>query len=46
MNDRGEYLPDGMLTLKKSVSLPDVLDLMVVGGGPAGTAAAFHAKEL
>jgi thioredoxin reductase/pSer/pThr/pTyr-binding forkhead associated (FHA) protein/ferredoxin len=26
--------------------LPDVLDLLVVGGGPAGTAAAFRAQEL
>ncbi len=27
-------------------ALPDVLDVLVVGGGPAGTAAAFRAKEL
>ncbi len=26
--------------------LPDVLDLLIVGGGPAGTAAAFRAREL
>ena len=26
--------------------LPDVIDLLVVGGGPAGTAAAFRAQEL
>ena len=24
----------------------EVLDLLIVGGGPAGTAAAFRAKEL
>ncbi len=38
--------PNGMLTLKNPVDLPDVLDLLVVGGGPSGTAAAFRAKEL
>ena len=27
-------------------AVPDVLDMLVVGGGPAGTAAAFRAKEL
>ncbi|MBM2842070.1 MAG: hypothetical protein HW412_2598 [Bacteroidetes bacterium] len=32
--------------LKQPFTLPDVLDVLVVGGGPAGTAAAFHAKEL
>lgn len=26
--------------------LPDVLDMLVVGGGPSGTAAAFRAREL
>jgi thioredoxin reductase/pSer/pThr/pTyr-binding forkhead associated (FHA) protein/ferredoxin len=42
----GETLPDGMVVLNKPGTLPDVLDFLVVGGGPAGTAAAFHAKEL
>ncbi|MGI9625434.1 MAG: FHA domain-containing protein [Longimicrobiales bacterium] len=37
---------DGTLPLETPVDLPDVLDLLVVGGGPAGTAAAFRAKEL
>ncbi len=41
-----EYKSDGSLVLSKPVQLPDVLDLLVVGGGPAGTAAAFRAKEL
>lgn len=41
-----EYQPDGTLKLHTPVSVPEVLDLLVVGGGPAGTAAAFHAKEL
>lgn len=38
--------PDGMIALATPVTLPDPLDLLVVGGGPAGTAAAFRAKEL
>ncbi|MEP0548752.1 MAG: FHA domain-containing protein [Rhodothermales bacterium] len=32
--------PDGLS------GLPDVLDVLIVGGGPAGTAAAFRAHEL
>ncbi|MDX1547368.1 MAG: FHA domain-containing protein [Rhodothermales bacterium] len=38
--------PDGTYVLREPVALPDVLDLLIVGGGPAGTAAAFRAKEL
>jgi len=41
-----EYKPDGTLVLSSPMKLPEVLDLLVVGGGPAGTAAAFRAKEL
>jgi pSer/pThr/pTyr-binding forkhead associated (FHA) protein/thioredoxin reductase/ferredoxin len=41
-----EYTRDGSLVLSSPVSLPEVLDVLVVGGGPAGTAAAFRAKEL
>jgi len=41
-----EYLPDGMLILQKPVKLPEILEMLIVGGGPAGTAAAFRAKEL
>ncbi len=35
-----------MLILTSPVALPETLDMLIVGGGPAGTAAAFHAKEL
>ena len=38
--------PDGTLTLDPPVELPDVLDAIVVGGGPFGTAVAFRLKEL
>ena len=41
-----EIAPDGSYPLTPPATLPDVLDLLVVGGGPAGTAAAFRAKEL
>ncbi len=40
------YETDGTLVVNRQVRLPDVLDLLVVGGGPAGTAAAFRAVEL
>lgn len=46
MSTAVEYLPDGMLVVKNPAPLPETIDLLVVGGGPAGTAAAFHAKEL
>ena len=46
MNTPVEYGSDGALVLNSPVKLPDVLDMLVVGGGPAGTATAFHAKEL
>ncbi len=38
--------PDGCFVLKEPVSPPEILDMLVVGGGPAGTAAAFRANEL
>jgi len=41
-----EVLADGTFKLQDSVESPDVLDMLIVGGGPAGTAAAFRAKEL
>ena len=46
MNDIVTVLPDGRFELATPVALPDVLDMLIVGGGPAGTAAAFRAKEL
>ncbi|NNF03539.1 MAG: NAD(P)-binding domain-containing protein [Rhodothermales bacterium] len=39
-------LPDGMYRTEEPVDLPEILDMLIVGGGPAGTAAAFRAKEL
>lgn len=46
MNAAATTLPDGSLVLAQPSALPTVLDVLVVGGGPAGTAAAFRAKEL
>jgi len=34
------------LLVTRKVKLPDILDVLIVGAGPAGTAAAFRAKEL
>jgi thioredoxin reductase len=41
-----ETLPDGTLVLDSPARLPEVLDILMVGGGPFGTAVAFRAKEL
>ena len=41
-----ETLSDGTYVLDDPTPLPDVLDMLIVGGGPAATAAAFRAKEL
>jgi len=40
-----EVQADGTVILNKPVTLPPVLDLLIVGGGPGGTSAAFRAKE-
>ncbi len=41
-----DYTVSGTFKIEDSHPLPDVLDVLVVGGGPAGTAAAFRATEL
>ncbi len=41
-----EYLPDGTFIVDSPRPQPDVFDLIIVGGGPAGTAAALHGTEL
>ena len=46
MSESPDVLPDGRLRLDGEVALPEMLDVLIVGGGPAGTAAAFRAKEL
>ncbi len=46
MNMTSEIDKDGRLLLKETVDLPEILDLLIIGGGPGGTTAAFHAKEL
>jgi thioredoxin reductase/pSer/pThr/pTyr-binding forkhead associated (FHA) protein/ferredoxin len=46
MNGNSEIHPDGTFILKQPARLPEILDMLIVGGGPAGTAAAFRAKEL
>ena len=46
MNNTPEIHPDGTFILKQPVPLPEILDILIVGGGPAGTATAFRAKEL
>jgi pSer/pThr/pTyr-binding forkhead associated (FHA) protein/thioredoxin reductase/ferredoxin len=46
MTTMSDRLTDGQLILDAPVALPSVLDLLIVGGGPLGTACAFRAKEL
>lgn len=46
MTPNPEILPDGTFILDQPVVLPEILDVLIAGGGPAGTAAAFRAKEL
>ncbi len=44
-NIDSDYTTFGTLKVKEATPLPDVLDLFIAGGGPAGTAAAVRAKE-
>ena len=46
MNEPPDVMPDGRLRLHAEVKLPDLLDVLIVGGGPAGTGVAFRAREL
>jgi thioredoxin reductase/pSer/pThr/pTyr-binding forkhead associated (FHA) protein/ferredoxin len=41
-----DYTRRGALKIEGGDPLPDVLDILVAGGGPAGAAAAVRAKEL
>ena len=40
-----DYTTFGTLKVQGATPLPDVIDVVVAGGGPAGTAAAVRAKE-
>jgi len=44
--DAVQFGRDGMLVLDRPAPLPPLLDVLIVGGGPFGTAAAFRAREL
>jgi thioredoxin reductase/pSer/pThr/pTyr-binding forkhead associated (FHA) protein/ferredoxin len=46
MSTTPEILPDGTLIVNQPVALPEIWDILIVGGGPGGTAVAFRAKEL
>src|SRR5215470_10110648 len=47
MVERGDadYTVHGSLKVEGAAPLPEVIDVLVAGGGPAGTAAAVRAKE-
>jgi thioredoxin reductase/ferredoxin/pSer/pThr/pTyr-binding forkhead associated (FHA) protein len=45
-SSRDDLTTGGSLRLEENVQLPEVLDVLIVGAGPAGTGAAFRAKEL
>ncbi|MCC6764927.1 MAG: FAD-dependent oxidoreductase [Deltaproteobacteria bacterium] len=44
--DEADYTRRGTLKVDQPVALPEVVDVFVAGGGPAGTAAAVRCKEL
>lgn len=41
-----DYTTFGTLRVQSPSPLPDVLDILIAGGGPAGTAAAMRAREI
>src|SRR5215470_8763870 len=41
-----DYTTFGTLKTEQRAAVPDVLDIFIAGGGPAGTAAALRAIEL
>jgi thioredoxin reductase/pSer/pThr/pTyr-binding forkhead associated (FHA) protein/ferredoxin len=41
-----DYTSAGTLKVESRVPLPEIVDVFIAGGGPAGTAAALRAKEL
>ena len=44
--DEADYTRRGTLKVEQPVELPEIVDVFVAGGGPAGTAAAVRCKEL
>ncbi|MCC6849515.1 MAG: NAD(P)-binding domain-containing protein [Deltaproteobacteria bacterium] len=44
--DEADYTRRGTLKVDQPAAVPDVVDVFVAGGGPAGTAAAVRCKEL
>lgn len=45
-NSNTDYTTFGTLRVQSPSPLPDVLDILIAGGGPAGTAAAMRAHEI
>jgi len=41
-----DYTSFGTLKVAQPVAVPDVVDVLICGGGPAGTAAAMRAREI
>ena len=45
-DSNSDYTTFGTLKVQSPSALPEVLDIFIAGGGPAGTAAAMRAREL